>query len=101
EAGGGDRSGAGSGDGSPVSSGNGKGSQTHGRGDDPRVTYVKHEEQQPRDGSGMEAVRTQVERDGIDRVLAFEAGEGRTPEEMPPNNPGYDIKSADADGRIL
>lgn len=99
EAGGDDRSRAGGGEGSPVSSGNGKGTATQGRGDDPRVTYVKHEEQQPRDGSGMEAVRTQVERDGIRRVLAFETADGRTPEEMPPNNPGYDIKSAGADGR--
>lgn len=99
EAGGGDRSGAGGREGSPVSSGNARVTQAQGRGDDPRVTYVKHEEQDAHDGSGMEAIRNQVERDGIDRVLAFEAGEGRTPEEMPPNHPGYDIKSADAEGR--
>lgn len=41
-----------------------------------------------------------VERRAVEAVLAAERALGRTPREMPRNNPGYDIQSFDADGRI-
>jgi superfamily II DNA or RNA helicase len=42
-----------------------------------------------------------VERRGVDAVLAAERTLGREPEEMPPNNPGYDVRSQQADGHDL
>ena len=42
-----------------------------------------------------------VERRAIDAVLAAERALGRDPEEMPHNNPGYDIRSRDRDGRRI
>jgi len=42
-----------------------------------------------------------VERRAVDLVLATERRLGREPEEMPPANPGYDIRSTDADGRVF
>ena len=41
-----------------------------------------------------------VERRAVEAVLAAERELGRSPREMPRNNPGYDIQSFDADGRI-
>lgn len=41
---------------------------------------------------------TVVERRAVDAVLAAERSLGREPEEMPHNNPGYDIRSVDATG---
>ncbi|WP_434968844.1 helicase-related protein [Microbacterium sp. bgisy207] len=41
-----------------------------------------------------------VERRAVEAVLATERALGRTPHEMPRNNPGYDIQSFDPDGRI-
>lgn len=41
-----------------------------------------------------------VERRAVEAVLATERALGRTPHEMPRNNPGYDIQSLDPDGRI-
>jgi len=41
-----------------------------------------------------------VERAGVDAVLEFERVHGREPEEMPPNHPGFDIRSVDADGAV-
>jgi len=41
-----------------------------------------------------------VERRAVEAVLATERALGRTPHEMPTNNPGYDIQSFDAEGRI-
>jgi len=43
--------------------------------------------------------RQEVDRAGIACVLVFEREQGRTPEEMPPNHPGYDIESQDSEGR--
>jgi superfamily II DNA or RNA helicase len=40
----------------------------------------------------------EVERRAVDLVLAAERALGREAEEMPPNNPGYDIRSLTADG---
>jgi SNF2 family DNA or RNA helicase len=41
-----------------------------------------------------------VERRAVDAVLAAERALGRTPVEQARNNPGYDIRSTDADGRV-
>ena len=42
----------------------------------------------------------EVERRAVDAVLAAERALGRTPVEMPHNNPGYDIRSTDEDGFV-
>src|SRR6202158_630862 len=42
-----------------------------------------------------------VERAAIDAVLATERHLGRVPDEMPPNNKGYDIESKDANGLLF
>ena len=42
----------------------------------------------------------QVERRAVDAVLAAEQALGRRPEEMPRNNPGYDIRSLDHSGNV-
>lgn len=42
----------------------------------------------------------QVERRAVDAVLAAERQLGRNPEEMPHNNPGFDIRSTDAAGNV-
>ena len=41
-----------------------------------------------------------VERRAVEAVLAAERALGRVPEEMPRNNPGYDIRSTGRDGFI-
>jgi hypothetical protein len=43
----------------------------------------------------------QVERRAVDAVLAAEWALGRTPKEMPPNNPGFDIQSQADDGHLV
>ncbi|GEM_PF-4916654 len=42
-----------------------------------------------------------TERRAVDAVLAVERRLGRDPEEMPHANPGYDIRSRTADGRVV
>lgn len=42
----------------------------------------------------------EVERRAVEAVFAAERRLGRRPSEMPRNNPGYDVQSMDADGRI-
>ena len=42
----------------------------------------------------------EVERRAVEAVLAAERAIGRNPVEMPRNNPGYDIRSTDDEGRI-
>jgi superfamily II DNA or RNA helicase len=42
-----------------------------------------------------------VERRAVDAILAAERTLGRTPEEMPHNNKGFDIRSSDAEGRTI
>lgn len=50
----------------------------------------------------LHAVATkEVERRGVDLVLATERRLGRTPEEQAFNNPGYDVLSTEPDGRTL
>jgi hypothetical protein len=41
-----------------------------------------------------------VERAGVDAALEFERAHGREPEEMPPQNPGFDLRSVDAEGKV-
>ncbi len=57
-----------------------------------------------RDGVGASADASdadpEVERAGVDGVLEFERAHGREPEEMPPQNPGFDVRSIDADGNV-
>lgn len=43
----------------------------------------------------------EVERRAVEASLAAERALGRTPEEMARNNPGYDIRSTDADGQVF
>jgi superfamily II DNA or RNA helicase len=43
----------------------------------------------------------EVERRAVDAVLAAERALGREPEEMPPNNPGYDIRSVAPGGQVV
>jgi len=43
----------------------------------------------------------EVERRAVDAVLAAEERLGRDPEEMPHNNPGFDVRSLDPDGHLL
>ncbi len=43
----------------------------------------------------------EVERRAVAAVLAAEKSLGRQPEEMPVNNPGYDIRSATRDGTLI
>ena len=43
---------------------------------------------------------SEVERAGVAAVLEFERIHGREPVEMPPMNPGFDIRSVDADGGV-
>jgi hypothetical protein len=45
--------------------------------------------------------RTPVDEAGVRRVLEYETKCGRTPKEMPQNNPGYDIESRDSSGKVL
>lgn len=42
-----------------------------------------------------------VERRAVEATLAAERALGRSPEEMARNNPGYDIRSTDAEGRVF
>ncbi|MEZ5142213.1 MAG: DUF3883 domain-containing protein [Acidimicrobiales bacterium] len=43
----------------------------------------------------------EVERRAVDAVLHAERALGRDPEEMPHNNPGYDIRSLTPDGHLV
>lgn len=43
----------------------------------------------------------EVERRAVEATLAAERALGRMPEEMVRNNPGYDIRSTDSDGRVF
>jgi hypothetical protein len=51
--------------------------------------------------TGENARRSPVDEAGVGRVLDYEKACGRCPKEMPHTNPGYDIESRDAEGRIL
>ena len=42
-----------------------------------------------------------MERLAVAAVLAAETSLGRAPHEMPHNNPGFDVRSLTADGRVL
>ncbi|CEA09670.1 RNA polymerase-associated protein RapA [Arthrobacter saudimassiliensis] len=56
----------------------------------------------PGDGRHAFARDTEVvERRAVEATLAAERSLGRAPEEMARNNPGYDIRSTDSDGRLF
>jgi len=44
--------------------------------------------------------RSRIDQAGLRRVLEYETRCGRTPHEMPHQNPGYDVESCDAAGRV-
>jgi len=48
-----------------------------------------------------DARRSPVDEAGVGRELDYEQSCGRSPKEMPHKNPGYDIESRDAEGRIV
>jgi len=45
--------------------------------------------------------RSPIDEAGVRRVLTHELASGRTPKEMPHKNPGYDIESRDANGKVV
>jgi hypothetical protein len=53
------------------------------------------------DQSAEEAGRSPVDEAGVRHVMEFESAAGRTPKEMPHKNPGYDIESRGAAGRVI
>jgi hypothetical protein len=53
------------------------------------------------DDGGETQGRALVDEAGVRRVLEYETKCGRTPKEMPHNNPGYDIESRDSSGKVL
>lgn len=53
------------------------------------------------DGSAMAARISAIDRAGIAHVLQYEREVGHYPEEMPHENPGFDIKSRDIAGDVL
>lgn len=70
-------------------------------------TYVapRDEESSAREPQAADAAaavhRAAVDRAGVDRVMEFERSQGRFPEEMPANHPGYDVISRDSHGVLL
>ena len=52
------------------------------------------------DGEASTSETETVERRAVEAVLAAERALGRVPKEMARNNPGYDIRSTDRDGRV-
>ncbi len=59
-----------------------------------------HKEAARNETAHDEDARREVERRAVEAVLSAERSLGRNPVEMPRNNPGYDIASTDANGRI-
>ncbi|TAK69425.1 MAG: DUF3883 domain-containing protein [Actinomycetota bacterium] len=53
------------------------------------------------DLAASEEARRAVERRAVDAVLAAERKLGAVPEEMPPNNPGFDVRSVRVDGSVI
>lgn len=52
-------------------------------------------------GAQHAALRLQIDRAGIDAVLAYERTQGRVPEEQEHDTPGYDVLSYDDDETVL
>lgn len=52
------------------------------------------------DGEADQRRREEIDRAGVDAVLAMEAEAGRSPEEQAHNNPGYDVLSSSASGDV-
>ena len=48
-----------------------------------------------------ESISPDVDRAGVDRVLAYEREAGRDPREQSHNNPGFDVASHDPDGSVV
>src|SRR5207247_1331861 len=45
--------------------------------------------------------RSPVDQAGVRHVLEYETTRGRIPKEMSHNNPGYDVESRDASGKVV
>ena len=54
-----------------------------------------------RNDSKPDARTAAIDQSGIAYVMRFETDAGRSPTEMPHDNPGYDIESRDASGRVV
>ncbi len=67
----------------------------------PRGLLTKLAGESPVDVAMFARQTAAVERRGMDAVMAAERALGATPEEMPVNNPGYDIRSIRADGSVM
>ena len=65
------------------------------------VTVVPSDASEPDPDPETERWRNEVDRSGIERVLAFERAAGRFPTEMSHGNPGYDIESRDDKGNLI
>ena len=62
-------------------------------------TYVYRNDQTAKDKAAEERERkSDIGRDGESAVMAYELQQGRSPEQMAHNNPGYDILSTGPDG---
>jgi len=63
-------------------------------------SYVvpEHEVEESESHEEQHARRQEIAQRGIDYVMDYERQQGRTPREMPQNNPGYDIESSTVEG---
>jgi hypothetical protein len=102
----GNNGGSGGGKGNGTHSGDGGGSKEPSRRQ-PRTGKLRSyviKDPKPKDGSPdpkAREKRSEVEKAGIAKVLAFESKLGCEPTEMPVNNPGFDIESRDQGGTLL
>lgn len=63
-------------------------------------SYVVPERSEVESADPSESVSPGVNRAGVDRVLAYERGAGRDPQEQAHNNPGFDVASHHPDGSV-
>lgn len=59
------------------------------------ISYVEPGPAAAESSTDGSADRSSIDAAGVAAVMAFEAAAGRDPEEMPPANPGFDVKSTD------
>ena len=64
-------------------------------------TYVSHSKGTATEAPAVTAQRRALDRAGVAKVMEFESQQGRTPEEMPHTNPGYDLESYSPDGELV
>lgn len=66
----------------------------------PRAHFTMHDTSETATQPHHAVDTTIVERRAVDAVLAAERRLGRSPQEMPRNHPGYDIRGTSRDGTI-